>query len=43
MMEQQTIGNAFSCSGVGLHSGQEVMVTLQPASADMGRYFVRLI
>lgn len=40
-MEQQTIGNAFSCSGVGLHSGQEVMVTLQPASADMGRYFVR--
>jgi len=41
MMEQQTIGQTFTCSGVGLHSGQEAMVTLKPASAGAGRYFIR--
>jgi len=40
-MEQQTIGQPVTCSGIGLHSGQEVTVTLKPASADIGRYFVR--
>jgi len=28
-------------TGVGLHSGQTVTVTVQPAAADEGRYFVR--
>lgn len=40
-MEQQTIGSTFTCSGVGLHSGEQVTVTLKPTSANVGRYFIR--
>lgn len=37
---QQTIANAVSCSGVGLHSGQPVTLTLRPAPVDTGVVFV---
>lgn len=41
MTPQQTIAKGFSCSGVSLHSGEDVSVTLIPAEANEGRYFVR--
>ncbi|MGH7219303.1 MAG: UDP-3-O-acyl-N-acetylglucosamine deacetylase, partial [Nitrospiraceae bacterium] len=31
MRAQQTVANAVSCAGVGLHSGQPVTLTLRPA------------
>jgi len=37
---QQTLANAVSCTGVGLHSGQPVTLTLRPAPADTGVVFV---
>ncbi|MCE9536151.1 MAG: UDP-3-O-acyl-N-acetylglucosamine deacetylase [Nitrospirae bacterium] len=40
MRVQQTLANAVSCSGVGLHSGQPVTLTLRPAPADTGVVFV---
>ncbi|URR36410.1 UDP-3-O-acyl-N-acetylglucosamine deacetylase [Thermosynechococcus sp. HN-54] len=39
---QQTLGGASQWSGLGLHSGQWVEVTLRPAPANTGRQFVRL-
>ncbi|MFN4279530.1 UDP-3-O-acyl-N-acetylglucosamine deacetylase [Thermosynechococcus sp.] len=39
---QQTLGGTARWSGVGLHSGQWVEVTLQPAPVNTGRQFVRL-
>ncbi len=41
MTQQQTIAQSFTLTGVGLHSGEKVTVTVKPASADEGRYFVR--
>lgn len=38
---QSTIARPVTCSGVGLHSGQDVMMTLRPAKADTGVVFVR--
>jgi UDP-3-O-[3-hydroxymyristoyl] N-acetylglucosamine deacetylase len=40
-MQQQTIQNAFTLSGIGLHTGAEVHVHVQPAPADAGIVFVR--
>ena len=40
MLYQQTIAAPFSLSGVGLHSGEQVSVTVHPAPVDAGRYFV---
>lgn len=40
MRVQQTLANAVSCSGVGLHSGLPVTLTLRPAPADTGVVFV---
>jgi len=37
---QQTLANAVSCVGVGLHSGQPVTMTLRPAQANTGVVFV---
>jgi UDP-3-O-[3-hydroxymyristoyl] N-acetylglucosamine deacetylase len=37
---QQTLANTVSCSGVGLHSGQPVTLTLRPAPVDTGVVFV---
>lgn len=41
MRQQHTIGRSVSCSGVGLHTGQLVSLTLNPAPPDTGILFVR--
>jgi UDP-3-O-[3-hydroxymyristoyl] N-acetylglucosamine deacetylase len=38
---QRTLKNAIGCSGVGLHSGVKVAMTLHPAAADHGIVFRR--
>ena len=38
---QQTINSPTSISGKGLHTGQQVTVTLEPAPADFGIQFIR--
>ncbi|PIE70175.1 MAG: UDP-3-O-[3-hydroxymyristoyl] N-acetylglucosamine deacetylase [Deltaproteobacteria bacterium] len=38
---QRTLGKAVSCSGVGVHSGKPVNLTLKPASTNHGIVFVR--
>ena len=38
---QQTLKNAIHCSGVGLHSGAKIAMTLKPGSADSGIVFRR--
>ncbi len=40
MRFQQTIGSPVSCSGVGLHSGHPVTMTLRPAPPNTGIIFV---
>ena len=40
MRVQQTLANAVSCAGVGLHSGQPVTITLRPAPPNTGVVFV---
>jgi len=41
-LHQVTLNSKISCSGVGLHSGQNVSMTLYPAEANTGIQFVRL-
>ena len=41
-MYQQTITEKVSCTGIGLHSGAPVHLTLFPARADSGIVFVRI-
>ena len=41
-MRQTTIQNEVHCSGIGLHSGKEVSMSLHPAEADTGVIFRRL-
>ena len=38
---QHTIGKDLSYSGIGLHSGKEVLMTLKPAAENTGIVFVR--
>ncbi|MEM7065198.1 MAG: UDP-3-O-acyl-N-acetylglucosamine deacetylase [Cyanobacteria bacterium P01_B01_bin.77] len=38
---QCTLAASVACSGVGLHLGQKTQVTIVPAAANSGRYFVR--
>ena len=40
-MRQQTIAEKVSCTGIGLHSGAPVQLTLLPARADAGVVFAR--
>ncbi|MBD2187134.1 UDP-3-O-acyl-N-acetylglucosamine deacetylase [Pseudanabaena mucicola] len=40
MLCQQTIAAPFSLSGIGLHSGEQVSVTVSPAPINSGRYFI---
>jgi UDP-3-O-[3-hydroxymyristoyl] N-acetylglucosamine deacetylase len=40
MLYQQTIAAPFSLSGIGLHTGEQVSVTVSPAPINSGRYFV---
>ncbi len=39
---QHTLRNPISCSGVGLHSGRQVTLSLHPAEVDSGIVFRRL-
>jgi UDP-3-O-[3-hydroxymyristoyl] N-acetylglucosamine deacetylase len=39
--QQRTIAEKISCTGIGLHSGQPVELTLHPARVDSGIVFVR--
>jgi len=39
-LTQSTIARRVSCQGVGLHSGDEVRLTLEPAGANAGLVFV---
>jgi UDP-3-O-[3-hydroxymyristoyl] N-acetylglucosamine deacetylase len=39
---QTTLAGTVTCSGIGLHSGKNVRLTLSPAEADTGIQFVRL-
>ena len=41
-IRQHTLRNPISCSGVGLHSGRQVTLSLQPAGIDTGIVFRRL-
>lgn len=41
MAQQHTLGAPLTCTGIGLHLGQHTQVTVSPAPADSGRYFVR--
>ncbi|MBE9069120.1 UDP-3-O-acyl-N-acetylglucosamine deacetylase [Leptolyngbya cf. ectocarpi LEGE 11479] len=38
---QHTLAASVTCTGVGLHLGQKTQVTILPAAANSGRYFVR--
>ena len=38
---QQTIKEAISISGIGLHSGKQVEMKLVPAGVDQGVKFIR--
>ncbi|MGB5750845.1 MAG: UDP-3-O-acyl-N-acetylglucosamine deacetylase [Desulfobacterales bacterium] len=40
-IHQRTLNKAVSCSGIGLHSGKTVQLTLKPASVNHGIIFVR--
>jgi len=40
-MHQRTLKTAIDCSGIGLHSGQNVSMTLCPAAPDTGIIFRR--
>lgn len=40
MRQQQTLSNPISCTGVGLHTGKPVTLTLRPAPAETGIVFV---
>lgn len=40
-MRQRTIAEKISCTGIGLHSGMPVQLTLHPARSDTGIVFVR--
>ncbi|MFA4966897.1 MAG: UDP-3-O-acyl-N-acetylglucosamine deacetylase [Candidatus Margulisiibacteriota bacterium] len=37
---QRTIGKSVSISGIGIHSGESCRVTLKPAGADNGIFFI---
>jgi UDP-3-O-[3-hydroxymyristoyl] N-acetylglucosamine deacetylase len=40
-VHQRTLKTAISCTGVGLHSGAKITMTLKPADADTGIVFRR--
>lgn len=40
-LRRRTVKNPISCTGIGLHSGVKVSMTLNPAPADTGIIFVR--
>ena len=41
MVKQRTLKNVIRATGVGLHSGEKVYMTLRPAAPDTGIIFRR--
>lgn len=41
VLRQKTLKTAINCSGIALHSGEKVSITLNPAKADTGIVFKR--
>ncbi|MFN2362057.1 MAG: UDP-3-O-acyl-N-acetylglucosamine deacetylase, partial [Marinobacter sp.] len=41
MIRQRTLKNTIRATGVGLHSGEKVYLTLKPAPSDSGIVFRR--
>ena len=41
MQQQRTIAEKVSCTGVGLHTGVPVQLTMHPMRANSGIVFVR--
>jgi len=41
VIKQKTLKSAISCTGIGLHSGEKISMTLHPADADAGIVFRR--
>jgi UDP-3-O-[3-hydroxymyristoyl] N-acetylglucosamine deacetylase len=41
MLKQRTLKNVIRATGVGLHTGQKVYLTLRPAPVDTGVVFIR--
>src|SRR3712207_3408276 len=42
MLRQRTLKSSVSASGVGLHTGRKVRITLRPAAPDTGVLFRRV-
>jgi UDP-3-O-[3-hydroxymyristoyl] N-acetylglucosamine deacetylase len=42
MLGQRTLRNSIRATGVGLHTGKKIMMTLKPAAADTGICFRRV-
>ncbi|HDY82968.1 MAG TPA: UDP-3-O-[3-hydroxymyristoyl] N-acetylglucosamine deacetylase, partial [Halieaceae bacterium] len=42
MLHQRTLRNTIKVTGVGLHTGEEVYLTLHPAPVDTGIVFRRV-
>lgn len=42
VLRQQTLKNSIGCTGVGLHTGAKVTMTICPAAADSGIRFKRI-
>lgn len=42
MIKQRTLKNVIRATGVGLHTGEKVLLTLRPAQADTGIIFRRI-
>jgi UDP-3-O-[3-hydroxymyristoyl] N-acetylglucosamine deacetylase len=40
-MRQKTIKNSSSCEGIGIHTGEKVTLTINPAPANHGIVFIR--
>ena len=43
MLRQRTLKNVIRATGVGLHSGEKVFLTLRPAPVDTGIVFRRML
>ncbi len=42
MIKQRTLKNVIRATGVGLHSGEKVYLTLRPAGVNVGIVFRRV-
>lgn len=42
MLNQRTLKNAIRATGVGLHTGEKVYLTLRPAPVNTGIVFTRI-